>query len=59
MVSDLFVNMAFFVCVWTKRHGEAIFSYYAPSLWKSLPESLRRAETVDMVFKRDPKTHLF
>jgi hypothetical protein len=26
----------------TKRHGEAVFSYYAPSLWNSLPEKLRR-----------------
>ena len=30
---------------WTRRHGEAEMSYYAPSLWNSLPENLRRAET--------------
>ena len=38
----------------TKRHGEAAFSYYAPSLWTSLPEDLGGAETVD-IFKRDLK----
>jgi hypothetical protein len=38
----------------TKRHGEAAFSYYAPSLWTSLPEDLGGDETVD-IFKRDLK----
>ena len=32
----------------TKRHGEAAFSYYDPSLWNSLPKNLRGAETVDI-----------
>src|SRR4029434_10014908 len=35
----------------TKRHGEAAFSFYAPSLWSTLPEDLRMAETVE-TFKR-------
>jgi hypothetical protein len=42
----------------TKRHGEAAFSYYALSLWNSLSEKLRRAQTVD-IFKIDLKAHLF
>jgi hypothetical protein len=42
----------------TKRHGEADCIYYAHSLWNSLSENLRGAETVD-IFKRDLKTHLF
>ena len=31
----------------TKRHGKAAFSFYAPSLWNTLPEDLRMAETVE------------
>ena len=30
-----------------KRHGEAAFSCYAPSLWNTLPEHLRMIETVE------------
>src|SRR4029434_5668351 len=30
-----------------KRHGEAAFSFYAPSLWNTLPEYLRMAVTVE------------
>ena len=39
----------------TKTHGEAAFSFYAPSLWNTLPEDLGTAKTVE-TFKRDPKT---
>ena len=42
----------------TKRHGEAAFSFYAPSLWNTLPGDLRMAETVE-TFKRALKTYLF
>ena len=42
----------------TKKHGEAAFSYYAPNLWNTLPEHIRKAETME-IFKRDLKTHLF
>ena len=42
----------------TKKHGEAAFSFYAPNLWNTLPEHLRRAETIE-IFKRDLKTYLF
>ena len=58
--------MACYICVRaitvtkarTKRHGEAAFSFYAPSLWNTLPEYLRMAETVE-TFKRALKTYLF
>src|SRR4029434_3956677 len=30
----------------TKRHGEAAFSFYAPSLWNTLAKYLRMAETL-------------
>src|SRR4029434_10976933 len=41
-----------------KRHGEAAFSFYAPSLWNTLPEYLRMAVTVE-TFKHTLKTYLF
>ena len=44
----------------TKRNGETAFSYYAPSLWNSLPENLRGSETVDILYLKEIfKTHLF
>ena len=42
----------------TKRHGEAAFIFYAPSLWNTLAEYVRVAETVE-TFKRALKTYLF
>src|SRR4029434_7281077 len=42
----------------TKRHGEAAFSFYASSLWNTLPVNLRMADTVE-TFKRALQTHLF
>ena len=37
----------------TKRHGEAAFRVYAPSLWNTLPEDLRMAETVETLTNMD------
>ena len=34
----------------SKKYGEAVFGYYGPQLWNSLPENLRVTETVE-VFK--------
>src|SRR4029434_6075359 len=42
----------------TNRLGKAAFSFYAPSLWNTLPEYLRMPETVD-TFKHALKTYLF
>ena len=42
----------------TKRHGEVAFSYYAPSLWNSLPENLRGGAVTVEIFKRDLKRPL-
>ena len=42
----------------TKTYGEASFSHYAPKLWNTLPEDLRKASSVD-TFKRELKTYLF
>src|SRR4029434_8837491 len=42
----------------TKRNGKAAFIFYAPSLWNTLPEYLRMAETVE-TFKHALKTYLF
>ena len=41
----------------TKKHVGAAFSFYAPSLWNTLPEDLRMVETVES-FKHDLKTCL-
>ena len=42
----------------TKTYGERRFDKAAPTLWNSLPLSLRNVNSLD-VFKRDLKTHLF
>ena len=42
----------------TKSYGERRFDKAAPTLWNSLPYSLRNVNSVD-VFKRELKTHLF
>jgi hypothetical protein len=42
----------------TKRHREAAFSYYAPSLRNSLPENLRGPK-LWTILKRDLTTQLF
>ena len=39
-------------------YGERSFSFAAPSLWNSLPRSIRYAQSVSS-FKRSLKTHLF
>ena len=44
--------------VLTKTYGEASFYHYGPRLWNSLPEDLRKIETVD-IFKSKLKTYLF
>ena len=41
-----------------KRSGARTFSNAAPTLWNSLPESLRKADSAAS-FKRGLKTHLF
>ena len=41
-----------------KTRGERSFQFVAPSLWNSLPSSLKTAETVD-IFKKGLKTLLF
>ena len=40
------------------KHGEAAFSYYAPSIWNKLPEICRSAATLT-TFKSRLKTFLF
>ena len=44
----------------TRRHGEAAFSFYGPTIWNRLPVNLRLSEleSIDN-FKRSLKTHLF
>jgi hypothetical protein len=41
----------------TKSYGERRFDKAAPTLWNSLPLSLRNVNSLD-VFKRELKTHL-
>ena len=42
----------------TKSYGERSFSFAAPTLWNSLPYSLKTASSIDS-FKASLKTHLF
>ena len=42
----------------TKSFGERSFSYQAPSVWNSLPPSIRNAPSIS-AFKSNLKTHLF
>ena len=42
----------------TKSYGERRFDKAAPTLWNSLPLSLRNVNSLD-VFKRELKTHFF
>lgn len=45
-------------CVRTKSYGERSFYYQAPSIWNSLPSSIRNAPSLS-AFKSNLKTHLF
>ena len=45
-------------CVKTKTFGERSFSYAGPSLWNSLPQTLRHSDSTSP-FKAALKTHLF
>ena len=40
------------------KFEERAFSFVAPKLWNSLPDSVRNANTIDS-FKKNLKTHLF
>ena len=42
----------------TKSYGERRFDKAAPTLWNSLPLSLRNVNSLD-IFKRELKTHFF
>ena len=42
----------------TKTYGARAFSFIAPSLWNSLPITVKQSESYD-IFKKTLKTHLF
>ena len=42
----------------TTNYGKRAFQIYAPSLWNSVPFSIRSSETI-LVFKNNLKTFLF
>jgi len=48
-----------YIVPWTRtKFGDQAFSVASPTVWNSLPESVRSAETLSS-FKRKLKTYLF